>query len=146
MIGYFDPDSLKVGDADGVISFINASDAGDIKEVRITSPKDAKRVMAALTDQIKHGLAGLDGRFIKVQGTFNRLPESIKDGIIVNAKTGKETPVRLDFEVKPGELPARGLCIAIGEMIDGALMVHRMTMAPIAPTPAPNPLLGALNN
>ena len=25
MIGYYDPDSLKVGETDGVISFINAS-------------------------------------------------------------------------------------------------------------------------
>ncbi|MFX4300064.1 hypothetical protein [Pseudosulfitobacter pseudonitzschiae] len=146
MIGYFDPDSLKVGDADGVISFINASDAEDIKEVRIASTNDAKRVISALKDQIKNGLAGLDGRFEKVQGTFNRLPGSTRDGIIVNPGTGKETPVRMDFDVKSGDLPARGLCVAIGEMIDGALMIHRMTMAPIAPTPVPNPLVGTLSN
>jgi hypothetical protein len=36
-------------------------------------------------------------------------------------------------------VPARGVCIAIGEMVDGALMVDRLTLAPIAPMPMPNP-------
>jgi hypothetical protein len=45
----------------------------------------------------------------------------------------------MGFDIAPGDLPSRGLCIAIGEMVDGALMVQRMTLAPIAPTPIPNP-------
>lgn len=138
MLGYFDPESLQVGESEGVISFINAADAADIKRVEINTTKDAKRIIAALNDQMKHGVAGLEGRFKKVQGTFNKLPGSARDGIIVDAKTGKETPVRMSFDIGENDLPSRGLCIAIGEMVDGALLVQRMTLAPIAPTPVPN--------
>ena len=139
MIGYYDPDSLKVGETEGVISFINASDANDVKEDQINTQKVAKTVVAALKDQMNHGLAGLNGRFRKVQGTFTRVPGSMSEGIIVDAKGGKEVPVRMGFGVKPGDVPARGVCIAIGEMGDGALMVDRLTLAPIAPMPVPNP-------
>jgi hypothetical protein len=137
MIGYFDPESLKIGETEGVITFVNAADGGDVQEIRIENRKDAKRIIAALKDQMEHGIAGLNGRFRKVQGTFARLPDSHQEGIITDANGRKETPVRIGFELKPGELPGRGICIAIGEMVEGALMVERMTVAPIAPMPVP---------
>lgn len=137
MIGYFDPDSLKLGETDGVITFISASNGSETHEVRIENRKDTKRIVAALKDQMDHGMAGLNGRFKKVQGTFASIPQNPKEGIITDPKSRKETPVRIGFDVKPEALPKRGLCVAIGEMVDGALMVERMTIAPIAPMPAP---------
>lgn len=136
MIGYYDPDTLKVGESEGVISFVNAADAKDVTEVRITTVKQAKSVVAALKDQITHGLAGSEGSFRKVRGTFVRLPDSHNEGVITDGKA--KVPARMGFEVKQGDLPLRGLCIAMGEMVDGALMVSRMTLAPIGPIPSPN--------
>ena len=135
MIGYFDPDSLKVDEAEGVISFVNASDANDIHPVRITSASTARTVAAALRDQLTHGLAGFEGRFRKVQGTFRRTPNRHDEGIIT--QEGTPVPARMGFDVKPGDLPERGICIAVGEMLDGALSVSRMTLEPIAPLPRP---------
>lgn len=137
MIGYFDPDSLIMGETDGVITFINAANGGDVKEVRITTPKQAKQVIAALKDQMEYGIAGLEGRFRKVQGTYSRIPGNNQEGIIVDPSDKKETPIRIGFDIKPHELPHRGICVAIGEMVDGALIVDRMTVAPIAPMPSP---------
>lgn len=139
MLGYFDPDSLKIGKTSGTITFICAADGGKVQEIAINSRKDAARIIAALKDQMDHGIAGLNGRFQKVQGTFARLPDSEQEGIITDPNNFKETPVRIGFEMKSGDLPSRGICIAIGEMVEGALMVERMTIAPLAPTPAPQP-------
>jgi hypothetical protein len=136
MIGYFDPDSLQVEDSKGVISFVSAADAADVTEIEITTSRDARNIIAALKDQIEHGIAGSEGRFRKVQGVFTRVRESQNEGIIVEGD--KEIPARMSFDVKPGDLPLRGICIAMGEMVEGALMVSRMTLAPIAPIPMPN--------
>jgi hypothetical protein len=137
MIGYFDPDTLKVEENRGSISFVNAADGDDVQEVEIASTNDAKTILAALNDQMTFGIAGRHGSFRKVQGTFTRNPGSKNEGIILDPDTGNEIPVRMAFDVKPNDLPGRGICIAVGEMIEGALMVERITVAPIAPMPVP---------
>ena len=137
MLGYYDPDSLRLQKTDGVISFINAADVTDIREVQITTGKDARRIIGALKDQIKHDLAGLNGRVRKVQGIFTHLPDSPGDGVIADTDTNQQTPVRMEFDTAPEDIPDRGICIAIGEMVDGALMAWQMIVDPLAPMPAP---------
>ena len=136
MIGYYDPDSLKVEEASGIISFINAADGTDIHEVSITTGKEARRVANALQDQIKHGVTGLNGGFRKIQGIFTRLSDCPTDGIITESDM-RETPIRATFDTGPDGLPERGICIALGEMVEGALMTDRMKLAPLPPMPSP---------
>lgn len=137
MLVYFDPSSYTETETSGEITCVNASDANDRHVVPIRTRKQAQAVIDALKDQIKHGVAGKNGRFRKVQGTFFRI-ENTADGII-RSESGKETPVRMDFDLSGTSMPDRGVCIAVGEFVDGALMVERMTLAPIAPTPQPMP-------
>ena len=142
MIGYFDPDSLQINETNASITFINATDNTDTHEVSITTSKDAKRVIRALKDQTQHGFAGLNGIFKKARGILTMLPgnNEFKDGIITDPDSRKEIPVRMNFNTKTDELPNRSICIAVGEVMEGALMVDRMTIAPIAPIPAPQPI------
>ena len=137
MLGYYDPDSLRLQKTSGVISFINAADATDIREVSINTCKEARRIASALQDQIKHGVAGFNGRVRKVQGIFTHLPDSPGDGIIADHNTRQQTPIRMEFDADPDDIPDRGICITIGEMVDGALMAWRMKISPLAPIPAP---------
>lgn len=142
MIGFFDPDSLKIGETSASISFVNAADVNDVHEVIINSIEDAQRVQTALQDQLTLGITSLNGSYMKVQGTFTKSPGSHNEGIIVDAGKARrdgnrEVPVRMAFDTKEGQLPDRGICIAVGEMVEGALMVFRITLAPISPIPAP---------
>ena len=136
MLGYYDPESLQVEETEAAITFISAADHQDKTRVHVKTRSELKRVADGLTDQALHGIAGTDGRVRKVQGTFSRVKGSLRDGIITDAMSRKQTPVRLTFRAD-GSLPSTGLCIALGEMVDGALMVSKMTVAPMGTVPLP---------
>lgn len=143
MLGYYDPETLKVRENDAEILFRSASDASHTELVHIKTKLDARRVTNGLKDQQQHGLAGLNGRFRKVQGTFALVPGSKNEGIITTPGSGKQTPARLDFALAKENLPKVGICVAVGEFVDGALLVDSIAISAMTPIPMPGQNPGA---
>lgn len=140
MFGFYDPASLSVSDRTAVISFINATDAADVRTVRIESAEDARRVQEALTAQKTLRISALEGVMREVHGSIRMNPDHPGEGVMVSVQDPKrQIPIKLAFEAADGVVPEKGIGIVYGREQDGALEICRMVVRPVGPAPKLRP-------
>ncbi|MXX91329.1 MAG: hypothetical protein F4213_06515 [Boseongicola sp. SB0677_bin_26] len=132
MIGYYDPTSLKISGNHASIDFVNAMNGNDVRNCRMTTVEEVKSIIAGLRDQVENGLTGLLGKFARVEGVFQAIPDHPDEGIVTIADNSR-IPVKVNFPVGKDNLPAQGFCIVTGEMHKGALHADSISVGPITP-------------
>jgi len=138
MFGFYDPASLSVSDRTAVISFINATDAADVRTVRIDTAEDARRVRNALSAQKTLRISALEGTMREVHGSIRMNPDHPGEGVMVSVQDPKrQIPIKLAFDPAEGSVPEKGIGIVYGREQDGALEVCRMVVRPIGPVAKP---------
>ena len=136
MFGYLDPKSLSVEAKSATIDFINASDAGDVRVIGIGSAEEARRIGAALSAQKTMRISSLEGIVEEFHGTIRMNPAFPGEGLMYTAQNpDRPIPIKLAFDAAENAIPEHSLGIIYGRKTDGAILVCRMAIRPISPTP-----------
>jgi hypothetical protein len=138
MFGYYDPETLNIGDRSAEIDFINVEDAGDVRTVSIQSAEEALRVHRALSSQKEMRISTLEGEMSEVGGILKMNPTHPDEGIMTTTGSPSRTlPIKLAFHLEKGDIPERAFAIVHGREMDGALLVCKMAMRPVSPGARP---------
>ena len=136
-IGYYDPETLTLGDRFASIDFISARDASDRRRVEVRSRQEADVLLHNLRHQQEHQISALGGRAMICRGPIQMSPGVPDEGVMmVDGDRTRLLPVKLAFDLDGFQVPDRALMGAVGHMSGGALIAERAAIAPLSPSPA----------
>jgi len=135
-IGYYDPDTLTLGDKVASIDFINATDIADRRRVEVRNRQDADVLLHNLRHQRDYKISALGGRAMMCRGPIHMSPGVPDEGVMmVDGDEARLLPVKLGFPLGDFRVPERALIGAIGHMSGGALIAERAAIAPLSLMP-----------
>jgi hypothetical protein len=135
-IGYYDPETLTLGDRVATIDFINAQDETDRRTVEVRNRKDADVLLHNLRHQHEHKISALGGRAMICRGPIQMSPGVPDEGVMmVDGDRTRLLPVKLGFDLDGFRVPDRALIGAVGYVSEGALIAERAAIAPLTPIP-----------
>lgn len=138
IFGLYNPTSLKMGE-DGVmtVDFINAADHKDVRVIPITGSDEALIIQDILRNQkssLRCPLVSPGHPPVYINGTLAMSKTDPREGVIRVSASGERPayflPMKTAFDVVPGDLPEKGVCVARGYMDDGALIVSSIIVSP----------------
>lgn len=141
MFGFYDPSSLKVGERQAAIDFIDST-KGLLTQVEITSSEKARSIARCLKMQTRLGIASLQGELQELTGSLIFNPADPSEGMMRPQGESRIVPIKLDFEVEPDSLPRNSIARAVGVFVEGAFIVAKVAMKPLGPAPEPRPSQG----
>lgn len=136
--GLYNPSSLKMGE-DGVmtVDFINSADHKDVQVIPISEAREAKLIRDVLEAQkssLRCPLVSPGNMPVFVNGIVAMSKTDPREGVIrvpgTTERPAHYLPMKTAFDVLPGDLPEKGVCIARGYMDDGALIVSSIIVTP----------------
>ena len=137
-IGYYDPDTLTLGERVASIDFISAQDARDRRRVEVRSREEADVLLHNLRHQQEHQISALGGRAVICRGPIQMSPGIPDEGVMmVDGDRTRLLPVKIAFPLDGFRVPDRALMGAVGHMSGGALIAERAAIAPLSPVAAP---------
>lgn len=137
-IGYYDPQTLTLGDRVATIDFISAQDETDRRRVEVRTRKEADVLLHNLRHQRDHQISALGGRAMICRGPIQMSPGVPDEGVMmVDGDRTRLLPVKIGFELDGFRIPDRALMGAVGHISEGALIAERAAIAPLTPIPHP---------
>jgi len=135
-IGYYDPETLTLGDRLASIDFISANDAADRRRVEVRSRQEADVLLHNLRHQRDHHISAIGGRAMICRGPIQMSPGVPDEGVMmVDGDMSRLLPVKLAFDLEDFRVPDRPLMGAVGYMSGGALIAERAAIAPLSAIP-----------
>jgi hypothetical protein len=135
-IGYYDPETLTLGDRVASIEFISANNASDRRRVEVRNRQEADVLLFNLRHQRDHMISALGGRAVICRGPIQMSPGVPDEGVMmVDGDKTRLLPVKLAFDMEDFRVPDRALMGAVGYMTGGALIAERAAIAPLSPIP-----------
>jgi hypothetical protein len=136
-IGYYDPETLTLGDRVASIDFISAKDQTDRRRVEVRSRKEADTLLHNLRHQRDHQISALGGRAMICRGPIQMSPGVPDEGVMmVDGDKTRLLPVKIGFDLDGFRIPDRALMGAVGHISEGALIAERAAIAPLTPIPS----------
>jgi hypothetical protein len=136
-IGYYDPETLTLGDRVASIDFISAKDQTDRRRVEVRSRKEADVLLHNLRHQRDHQISALGGRAMICRGPIQMSPGVPDEGVMmVDGDKTRLLPVKIGFDLDGFRIPDRALMGAVGHISEGALIAERAAIAPLTPIPS----------
>lgn len=136
-IGYYDPDTLTLGERVASIDFISAQDGRDRTRVEVRNREEADVLLHNLRHQQQHQISALGGRAMICRGPIQMSPGIPDEGVMmVDGDRTRLLPVKLAFDLDGFRVPDRALLGAVGHLSGGALIAERAAIAPLSPAPS----------
>lgn len=136
-IGYYDPESLTIGDRIATIDFINARDETDRYQVAVRNRQEADTLLHNLRHQKDHQISAFGGRAMICRGPIQMSPGIPDEGVMmVDGDRTRLLPVKIGFDLDGFRIPDRALMGAVGYISEGALVAERAAIAPLVPVPS----------
>ncbi len=135
-IGYYDPETLTLGDRVASIDFISANDASERRRVEVRNRQEADILLHNLRHQREHQISATGGRAMICRGPIQMSPGVPDEGVMmVDGDMTRLLPVKLAFELDGFRVPDRALMGAVGHLSGGALIAERAAIAPLSAIP-----------
>lgn len=136
-IGYYDPETLTLGEKAASIDFISAQDVTDRRRVEVRTRQEADVLLHNLRHQKEHQISALGGRAMICRGPIQMSPGVPDEGVLmVDGDKTRLLPVKLAFDLDGFRVPDRALIGAVGYLSEGALVAERAAIAPLSPVPS----------
>lgn len=136
-IGYYDPETLTLGDRVATIEFISAQDETDRRTVEVRNREEADTLLHNLRHQKEHQISAFGGRALICRGPIQMSPGVPDEGVMMmDGDKTRLLPVKIGFELDGYRIPDRALMGAVGYLSEGALIAERAAIAPLSPVPA----------
>lgn len=136
-IGYYDPETLNLGDKVASIEFIDARNETDRRRVEVRNRQEADVLLHNLRHQKEHKISALGGRAMICRGPVQMSPGIPDEGVMmVDGDRTRLLPVKLAFDLDGFRIPDRALMGAVGHLSEGALVAERAAIAPLSPIPS----------
>ena len=136
-IGYYDPETLTLGDRVATIEFISAQDETDRRTVEVRNREEADTLLHNLRHQKEHQISAFGGRALICRGPIQMSPGVPAEGVMMmDGDKTRLLPVKIGFDLDGYRIPDRALMGAVGYVSEGALIAERAAIAPLSPVPA----------
>lgn len=136
-IGYYDPETLTLGDRVASIEFISATDITDRTRVEVRNRQEADTLLHNLRHQREHKISAIGGRAMMCRGPIRMSPGLNDEGVMmIDGDEARLLPVKFAFDLGGRKIPNRALIGAIGHLVGGALIAERAAIASLSPVPA----------
>lgn len=138
-IGYYDPETLTIGERVASIEFINATNSADRRRVEVRTRQDADVLLHNLRHQRDNKISALGGKAMMCRGPIQMSPGVADEGVMmIDGDEAKLLPVKIDAPLGGVRIPGRALIGAIGYLSGGALIAERAAIAPLSPMAQPS--------
>jgi len=138
-IGYYDPETLTLGDRVASIEFISATDGADRRRVEVRNRQEADVLLHNLRHQRDYKISAFGGRAMMCRGPIQMSPGVADEGVMmVDGDEARLLPVKLALPLGDVRIPERALIGAIGFLSGGALIAERAAIAPLSPMAQPS--------